>query len=201
MTAAPAGRGRGMLVAIAALFVVPLVVAFWRYYGGGWRPAGGTQRGDLIDPARPLPAVSLPDQEGLASSPDLLRNAWTMVYIGDGRCDQRCRHALYLMRQSRLALNKDAGRVRRLLLVTRNCCDREFLGREHPDLAIAKLEGPGATALLGQFPVYGGIPAAEAGRIYLVDPLGNLMMSYSARSPDKALLEDLRKLLRLSHIG
>ena len=39
------------------------------------------------------------------------------------------------------------------------------------------------------------------GRIYLVDPLGNLMLSYSAASPDKALLTDVKKLLRLSHIG
>ena len=41
----------------------------------------------------------------------------------------------------------------------------------------------------------------EAGRIYLVDPLGNLLMSYAPGAPDRALLEDLRKLLRLSHIG
>jgi cytochrome oxidase Cu insertion factor (SCO1/SenC/PrrC family) len=193
--------GRRVLVAIAALFLVPLGGAFWLYYGGGWRPTGGTQHGDLIDPARPLPVVSLPDADGHSTQPDLLRQAWTMLYIGDGRCDERCRRALYLMRQSRIALNKDAGRVQQVLLVTRNCCDREFLAREHPDLVIATLEAPGSTALLTRFPVYDGTPVAEAGRIYLVDPLGNLMMSYSARAPDKALLEDLRKLLRLSHIG
>jgi hypothetical protein len=35
----------------------------------------------------------------------------------------------------------------------------------------------------------------------VVDPLGNLMMSYDARNDPHGLLEDLRKLLRLSHIG
>jgi hypothetical protein len=190
-----------VLIAIAALFLVPLGIAFWLYYGGGWRPAGSTQRGDLIDPARPLPKVSLRDVAGFATPPDLLHHAWTMLCIGDGRCDERCRRALYVMRQSRIALNKDASRVQRVLLVTRNCCDREFLAREHPDLVIATLAGTGSAALLAQFPAYDGIPATEAARIYLVDPLGNLMMSYSARAPDKALLEDLRKLLRLSHIG
>ena len=54
-------RGRRQLVALAALFFVPLAVAFWLYYGAdGWRPGGGTNKGELIDPARPLPAVSLP---------------------------------------------------------------------------------------------------------------------------------------------
>jgi hypothetical protein len=203
MTPSPdtARSGRRVVVAIAALFLVPLGIAFWLYYGGGWRPAGSTQRGDLIDPARPLPKVSLLDTTGHATPPDLLHHAWTMLYIGDGRCDERCRRALYLMRQSRIALNRDAGRVQRVLLVTRNCCDREFLAREHPDIMIAILAGPESAVLLAQFPTYDGTPATESGRIYLVDPLGNLMMSYSARAPDKALLEDLRKLLRLSHIG
>ena len=42
---------------------------------------------------------------------------------------------------------------------------------------------------------------ATAGRLYLIDPLGNLVLSYSAQAPDKALLTDVKKLLRLSHIG
>jgi len=198
----PDRRGRRGLVLVAALFLVPLAGAFWLYYGGmGWRPSGGTQWGDLIDPARPLPPVSLHDADGRALSPELLRHGWTMVYIGDGRCDERCRRALYLMRQSRLALNRDAGRVQRVLLATRHCCDRVYLAREHADLVIATLDGPEGAALLGHFPVYDGVAVTQAGRIYLVDPLGNLMMSYAAHAPDKALLEDLRKLLRLSHIG
>jgi hypothetical protein len=53
-------------------------------------------------------------------------------------------------------------------------------------------------ALLAAFP---GTADAVAGRLYLVDPLGNLVLSYSATAPDEALLADVRKLLRLSHIG
>jgi len=40
-----------------------------------------------------------------------------------------------------------------------------------------------------------------SGRIYLIDPLGNLMMSYSPRSEPKGILSDMKKLLKLSHIG
>jgi cytochrome oxidase Cu insertion factor (SCO1/SenC/PrrC family) len=195
-------RGRRALLLVAALFLVPLASAFWLYYGDtGWRPVGGTQRGDLIEPARPLPPVSFLDADGRALSSELLRHVWTLLYIGDGRCDERCRRALYLMRQSRLALNRDAGRVQQVLLATNNCCDRAYLAREHPELVVATLRRHESAALLGYFPVYDGAPAMQAGRIYLIDPLGNLMMSYAAHAPDKALLEDLRKLLRLSHIG
>jgi hypothetical protein len=63
-------RGRRGLVLVAALFLVPLASAFWLYYGGtGWRPTGATQRGDLIEPARPLPPVALLDADGRACRP------------------------------------------------------------------------------------------------------------------------------------
>jgi len=35
----------------------------------------------------------------------------------------------------------------------------------------------------------------------VVDPLGNLMMYYPADARPKGILEDMKRLLRLSHIG
>jgi cytochrome oxidase Cu insertion factor (SCO1/SenC/PrrC family) len=195
-------RGRRQLIALAALFFVPLAVAFWMYYGPtGWRPAGDASKGDLIDPARPLATIALPTMDGPATDAAFLRGKWTMLYVGDGLCDSRCRKALYLTRQSRIALNKDMDRVQRVFLVTGRCCDREFLAAEHPDLIVARVEDDASAAVLEPFPPYDGVPVAAAGRIYLVDPLGNLLMSYSPGAPDKALLADVKKLLRLSHIG
>jgi cytochrome oxidase Cu insertion factor (SCO1/SenC/PrrC family) len=195
-------RGRRQLLLLASLFFVPLAIAFWLYYGPtDWRPAGDASKGDLVDPARPLPALALPTADGAVTDPQFLRGKWTMLYVGDGLCDERCREALYLMRQSRIALNKDMDRVQRVFLVTARCCDRGFLAQEHPDLLVARVDDAASAALLAPFPAYGGVGAAEAGRIYLVDPLGNLLMSYAPGAPDKALLTDLKKLLRLSHIG
>jgi hypothetical protein len=195
-------RGQRQLLLLAALFFVPLAVAFYLYYGAdSLRPAGSVAKGELLEPARPLPEVSLPRPGEGATDPGFLRGKWAMIYIGDGACDPRCREALYLTRQSRIALNKDMDRVQRVFLVTGRCCDETFLEREHPDLLVAQLDGEAGDALLAPFPVYDGVPATEAGRIYLVDPLGNLVLSYAATAPDKALLTDLKKLLRLSHIG
>jgi cytochrome oxidase Cu insertion factor (SCO1/SenC/PrrC family) len=198
---ATARRGRRQLLALAALFFVPLAVAFWLYYGPHpWRPAGATNQGEIIDPARPLPAVSLPKADGTPAGEQFLRGKWTTLYVSDGACGPDCRKALYLTRQTRLALNKDMDRVQRVFLVTGRCCDTRYLSAEHPDLLVVQLAGPEAARLLAAFPVYADAPGA-AGRIYLVDPLGNLMMSYPRTAPDKALLTDVRKLLRLSHIG
>ena len=195
-------RGRRQLLLLAAIFFVPLAIAFWMYYGpSGWRPSGDASKGDLIDPARPLAALALTTADGTPTQPDFLRGKWSMVYVGDGLCDDRCRKALYLTRQSRIALNKDMDRVQRVFLVTGRCCDRGFLAQEHPDLIVARVDDDASAALLEPFPTYGGVPLADAGRVYLVDPLGNLLMSYAPTAPDKALLTDMKKLLRLSHIG
>ena len=195
-------RGRRQLLLLAAIFFVPLAIAFWMYYGPtGWRPSGDASKGDLIDPARPLAALALTTADGGQTPPDFLRGKWSLVYVGDGLCDDRCRKALYLTRQSRIALNKDMDRVQRVFLVTGRCCDRGFLAQEHPDLIVARVDDDAAAALLEPFPTYGGVPLADAGRIFIVDPLGNLLMSYAPTAPDKALLTDMKKLLRLSHIG
>ncbi len=196
-------RGRRQLLLLAALFFVPLAIAFWLYYGGsGWRPVGGTNKGDLVDPAVPLPEVALVRPDGGTTATDFLRGKWTVAYLGDGACDERCRKALYLSRQTRIALNKDMDRVQRVFLATSPDIDPRFIATEHPDLQLALVGADeGSQALLAAFPALDGIAPAAAGRLYLIDPLGNLVLSYAASAPDKALLTDIKKLLKLSHIG
>jgi hypothetical protein len=86
--------------------------------------------------------------------------------------------------------------VRRVFLATGSCCARELLEQPEPGLAVLDASGAPAAALLGAFPATG-----RGHSLFVVDPLGNLMMSYDARTDPHGLLEDLRKLLRLSHIG
>ncbi|HYX74021.1 MAG TPA: hypothetical protein VE819_04990 [Steroidobacteraceae bacterium] len=198
------------LTVLAALFLLPLALAFFIYYGTGWRPSAHVNHGQLIAPARALPAVALPHVDletpgdtgterdvriPAAAAPAFGKN-WALVYIGAGDCDASCRESLYVMRQTRLALNNDMTRVARVLLVSGACCDRAFLAREHAGLQVLDASGPAARPLLAQFP-----SANREHSLFIVDPLGNLVMSYDARGNPRGLLEDLKKLLALSHIG
>jgi hypothetical protein len=190
-------RNLRTVAALGALFLLPLAGSFWLYYGAGWRPAGHTNHGELIAPVRPLPDVALPlAAGGTGSSQALFRRRWTLVYVGSGRCDADCRQALYLMRQTRIALANNMDRVQRVMLASDECCDRSFLEREHPGLLALDASGAGTQPLLEQFPT-----AERAHSLFIVDPLGNLMMRYDARTNPRGLLEDLKKLLQLSHIG
>ena len=196
------GRGWRSLAVLAALFFVPLVAAFWLYYGvPGWRPGGAANRGNLIDPAVPLPELEFAGPDGQPIAGDLLRDRWTLLFIGAASCDTGCRDALYLTRQTRLALGKDAERVRRVFLATGPCCPGKTLLAEHPDLVVAIPTQAQLDALTRLIPQRDASSTARAAGTYIVDPLGNLMMSYSADAPDKALFDDLKRLLRLSHIG
>jgi len=177
-------RNLALLGALAALFLLPLALAFFTYYATSWRPAGSVSHGVLITPARALSTASV------------LRGHWSLVYVGDGACNPECRQALTVMRQTRLGLNTDMARVARVFLATGHCCARDYLAAQHPGLQVLDATDAAVAALPSEFP-----GAEREHSVYIVDPLGNLMMSYDARQNPHGLLEDLKKLLRLSHIG
>jgi hypothetical protein len=197
-------RQRRLLIGLALLFFAPLGLSFYLYYSpSGWRPGNRVNHGDLIDPPRPLPNLILHDPRAGAASgkPGLaLTGKWTLLYVGAGNCSALCRSQLYETRQVRIALNRDMDRVQRVFVALQECCDWQFLDAQHPDLVTV-----GATAdtapLLDLLPGFNGIAPLAADRLYLIDPLGNLMMSYAPGAQPKGLLTDLKRLLGLSHVG
>jgi len=182
---------------LAGLFLLPLALAFFAYYDTGWRPMGHVNHGTLITPARPLPAGTLPRPSGgpNPAAAGTFRGKWTLVYVGSGACGSDCAEALFVMRQTRLGLGNDMTRVERVLLATGACCAGEPAARD-AGLVVLDAAGAAAAALLAQFPDTG-----RAHSVFVVDPLGNLMMSYDSRADPRGLLIDLQRLLRLSHIG
>ena len=192
---------RSQLWLVVSMFFVPLGIAFLMYYGNaGWRPVGSTNKGELIDPARPLPEVALLTP-GSPTAADFLRGKWSIVFVGSGACDAACRKALTDIRQVRLALNQNSTRVQRVFLYSGPCCDEAYFSTEQAGLITASIDDAAGRSVLEVFPAADGTATLTAGRLYLVDPLGNLMMSYGRDAPVKGLLDDLKKLLNLSHIG
>ncbi|MEO8316549.1 MAG: hypothetical protein ABI645_17355 [Pseudomonadota bacterium] len=184
MSEAPGSRRT--LIILTALFFVPLAAAFILYYGVGWRPAGGSIHGELLQPVRQMPSAA-----------EKLLGKWALVYVGDGKCDADCQQALVFARQMRLMLNKEMERMNRAFLSTGNCCDLAYIDKEHPGLKVYDVSEPEAYGQL-----MGVLPQDDLRHwLFVIDPLGNIVMRYDVRENPRGLLDDLKKLLKLSHIG
>ena len=202
-------RQRRTLIGLALMFFAPLGLSFYLYYGKSWHPGGRVNAGELITPARPLPSLALP-LAGAAgtgagvTNPQFLKGKWTFLYVQHGRCDDECRRHLYDTRQVRLALDREMNRVQRVFIGDGDCCDLEELKAAHPDL-IAIRASPADEPLLNLLPKQDLLQSREGAvnshRVYLIDPLANLMMFYAPEAKSKGMLDDMKRLLRLSSIG
>ncbi len=192
----PTKKSRRILLLVFAMFMAPLALAFWLYYGTEWRPRGTTNNGILIEPARALPVMTLQRADGTVASTELLRGKWSLVVIADGTCDEQCQTNLNYAQQTLLSLGRLQSRVQPVWLVNSHCCDPEITKRVASDILVLNGTSNGAAALLNTFPT----PDRER-MIFVVDPLGFLMMQYDTRLEPKGLRLDLKHLLDLSQIG
>jgi hypothetical protein len=194
-TSAARARGRRYFLVIAAVFLLPVIASFALYYGGVWKPSASSAKGELIQPPRTLSWPGFRLAGGESFDARTLEGKWALIYIGAGKCDDPATTALLYGRQTRLALGKDMDRVQRVFIRAGDC-DRAYLEREQPGLIVLEPASEEAAAFLRQF------PGDQARSLYVVDPLQNLMMRHDAvEVVNKDLLTDLKKLLKLSHIG
>jgi cytochrome oxidase Cu insertion factor (SCO1/SenC/PrrC family) len=196
-------RQRLKLLVIFFLFALPLLTAvIWNANIDRWRPGTTTNHGELIVPARQFAPFAMPGLDGAHITQDYLRGKWTLVYIGAAVCEAACRGNLYKMRQVRLALNEKIDRVQHLWVLSDapHAAPSPALLSEHPVLAVAKPDTAELEHFMIQFNHTGDTPAGPD-QIYLIDPLGNLMMQYPADADPKGLLKDLQRLLITSWVG
>ena len=191
MNTEKARSGRLQLVLLALVFLGPLGIATWLYFGGsGLAPEGRSNHGVLLEPIIALDD-ELPDSPVVA----LHDNTWLLIYPYVDACTEGCRERLYTLRQSRLMLGKEMDRLQRVFLHGDNPPDKVFLAAEHADLVT--LQDPKLWSLLdAKRPT--GLPA---GGFYLVDPLGNLVMYFEPGIDPYEMVDDVKHLLKLSRIG
>lgn len=195
-------KTRARLIFVVAMFVLPPVLA-WMFYAGwigdGYEPGQGKNYGELIHPARPLQDIQLLDSDGKAVTRDNFLALWSMLQIVDAGCDDSCLANVYNMRQIRLAMAQNAYRVQRVVL-TEDLSGLTAIMAENPGMQWFEITQD-SKSMLSRFPGYtdGGI-SAISGRIYIVDPQGNLMMQYPDDADPSKILKDLRQLLKASWI-
>ena len=197
----PSGARRKLLL-LASLFVLPMLVAYALYYSG-WRPEAVHPFGELVQPARPLADAALVLLDGKPIRFSELRGKWTLVTFSAAECLKPCERNLTKMRQVIAAQGKEADRLQSVLVVT----DGKALDwlryaiLDYPGMRVVTGPVDSVTLLARQFTLPAGGPLDNLNRVYLVDPLGNFMMSYPADADPTGMRKDLARLLRISRIG
>jgi len=182
---------RRQLLLIAVITAVSLGGSYWLYFNtlgsGVW---GTTNNGAFVDP--PVQAAQLSLQAD--NLPYVHGETWWVWLVGNSACVGDCQDTLTKLRNMHVLLNKDADRLRRALIrldVTEAGQQDAALLNQFPQLRQLHLS-PASTAPSD--------PVLQQG-IYIVDPLGNLVFFYRLEQMGKPVLEDLKRLLKVSQIG
>ncbi len=171
-------RQLGMILLIAGLSLAGAYLLFLAVRdGGGW---GTTNRGTFVTPATTVSNLDIRDESGASADTG---GVWWLWVVTDSPCAAECQQALHQLRQLHILLNKDTRRVRRALVTA------------------AAAQAP---ELLGGFPaleLFTGSLSGLASGIYIVDPIGNLVLWYPFADAGEPVLDDLKRLLKVSQIG
>lgn len=176
---------RHNLIALAAVAVLPLVGSWllYRY----WQPTRFANYGELIEP------LSLEETRAPQALRGL-RGKWVFLMVDSGKCDEYCQRKLYVMRQVRLTQGKYRERVERAWLVDDGRAPAAELLDRYRGTRVVDAQG---SELLTRLPVSGAL----RDHIYVVDPLGNVMLRYPRDADPSRIKQDINRLLEVSRIG
>lgn len=214
---------------VLAVTIAPVIASYITYYG--IKPDGRVNYGDFVEPQVTVTSVAVsplitPTSESafvvLQSESKTRRDLttlgawsgrWLMIRMGPASCNEACKQELWLMRQVRLTTGRERERVERLWIVTDNGAPDPAILKEHEGLWVVRLgkqapvpSGAGSTpeSLIANW-----LSVAEqavgrnagASNIWVVDPLGNLMMRFPDNPDPNGMKKDMNRLLKASRIG
>ncbi len=192
-------NNRKYLIVTAFVFLIPFLAAYLMHATGWYKATGTTNHGILIEPPIPFQEIADTSVEPL----------WWMVFVMPDECSNACRNGLFQMRQIHRALGPDQERVARMIITTKELPAeyRALIAQEFPHLKIVTST---PQKLSQAFQSVKGDPKqpAGSGQIYLVDTMGAVFIYYPTYEDEQQsilrgrdLLQDLRKVLKLSKIG
>ena len=180
-------RNRIILILLGAFFALPYLVVFiYQSYPDLSVKTGMSNKGDLFSPVHSIEQVATGEF-------DELKGKWTIIYISGASCDQECFNQHFTMRQVRLAAAKRRYKIERLNLITTDAIDETYTQMLSEFPAEKQIVLNFDKKILQQFDNLS--IEEQTGRIYLMDPLLNIVLRYSTQTNPKDLLHDINKLV------
>jgi hypothetical protein len=191
----PQPRSAWTLWAVIAVCAAPLVLSYITYYL--IKPESRNNYGALIDPRQyPIPPLQARSLDGKPLELDAYKGKWIMLQVDSADCQQACKKKLHDMRQLRLTQGREMERLERVWLINDKAPLETMLMREYDGTHMLRAD---PARIASWLPAEQGTSAKD--HIYMIDPLGNLMMRFPKDADPNRIKRDLGRLLKASKIG
>lgn len=206
-TAASKAKPRSIqpLIWIVVVCLAPILFAVSAYYvpGLGLRPDEASNYGRLIDPQRPIPSaetLDLKTEDGESFDLAGLRGKWVLATADQGACPESCVTKLFILRNSHASQGKNVERLVRIWFVTDDAPIPEQIREAYRGTIIVRADPEKIASFLT--PGHDQ-PAAEAvaAPMWIIDPIGNLMLEFPENADPVSVRKDISKLIYNSRIG
>ena len=180
---------------ILVVFSAPIVGAFL------YKPSSFINYGDLYSPVRQVSNLRMQGADGMVEL-DSMRRQWILLVVANGSCSAACEDNILKIRQLRFMQNQNMLRIRTVFLHT------QLLPEVAADLAAKYSPIEAFRVDFNEYDEWTRILRienapiqAQQDRFYIIDPAGNLVMSYPAGADPSLIKKDIKRLLKTSQIG
>jgi len=195
-------KSRLVLITLVVVCLLPLSSSWLMYWFTDIGKSGSGSHGNLLNPPTPLGDVALLDPV-VGDSNHRLYGKWSLLYLVKTECDIECKNNLNIMYGLWVALGADTPRLQRILGVV----DIDGLGvvrnfiQDYQGQLVLMMDKSDPANIFHPLEAEEGDLPFTVGGLYLIDPLGNLMMFYPSDTNPNGILKDLKRLLKYSRIG
>jgi cytochrome oxidase Cu insertion factor (SCO1/SenC/PrrC family) len=179
-----ARTARLKMLAVASLFVLPVVVALI-LRGVGYEPRATRNHGTLLAAPVDFNAVAASAADAQPVTWNSAAGTWHVLLPAPTSCGAACPAMVDALRRVWLLLGSKAGRVQMLYAGEPDTATREALA-QFARMRVVRLSHPATP-----------VQATEAGlAVYVIDPNGYLVMQYAPGFDPIGLRDDLKQLLK-----
>ena len=169
---------------LLAMFILPIAFGTLFFYANpNYFSESTVNYGELV-----RPVIATEDSDIEIDGDASLQGIWTMVYVSS-RCDDVCEKAVVDMKTIRTLMNADMRRIQRMIIIEDNSTPTS----DDKALIKARITSEKLTQSLKKY---------TENTIYLIDPIGNIMLYYEPQNTDiRLVIKDLKRLFKYSRIG
>ena len=208
-------RPRTIFLILILLFLIPMLIALLMFKGH-YIFGRLMNHGQLIKPPFSVALLEFRNDRGeLLNNPaaqtkknkaaQLNTNGkWLLVYFNPGLCEKDCQKGLNNLQQIRIATGKNRNRIARALLTypsspANDVAINLIISERYPGTQYFTTPKKSFATVIRQH--INNDYALKSGTIYLIDPRGNVIMTYQPNAKPNGIFKDLERLLRASQIG